>query len=118
MLKLTKYEKNSYVDGKKISEKGLSPVFIIKADSNNILRIETNYNINNLDLVVGKIDITKYITDISYEDVNGWITLIDSDFKVVLNRVKNEYNILLNLETNEFELENIYIIDESVKFEK
>lgn len=115
---MTKYEKNSYVDGKKISEKGLSPVFIIKADSNNILRIETNYNINNLDLVVGKIDITKYITDISYEDVNGWITLIDSDFKVVLNRVKNEYNILLNLETNEFELENIYIIDESVKFEK
>lgn len=42
-VQIGQYEKNSYVDGKKISEKGLSPVFIIKADSNIVLRIETLY---------------------------------------------------------------------------
>ena len=100
-------------DGKKKS----GSAFCISFKIDNIhLGIETTYDKKWLEelKINDKKDISKYISDISYEDEKGWNSLITGNYNCLINRIKNNifvleftcdteecgeyYNILLNEE--------------------
>ncbi len=88
--------------------------FIIKNDiqleietkiSNNIL---SNMNINN------HLDINKYITDIEYQDENGYTTLIHEKYYSLLTRInEKDFNIKFKIESNDINIK----VDEVIKGE-
>ena len=80
-------------DGKKRNGSG----FCISFKINNILLgLETTYDKKWLEelKINDKKDISKYISDISYEDEKGWISLITGNYKCLINRIKNNIFLL------------------------
>lgn len=61
-----------------------------------------------------KIDIKRYISDITFEDEKGWISIYDGEFECSVTRIdKKRFNI--NLHTNAYDLDekfNIFIDDD------
>ena len=106
-------EYNVTQDGKK--RNGRAPFISFKFD-NIILGLETIYDKNWLEelKINDKKDISKYISDIPYEDEKGWISLRTGNYSCFITRVRNNifvfelkcedeecgeyYNILLNEE--------------------
>lgn len=106
-------EYNVTQDGKK--RNGSAPFISFKLDSI-ILGLETIYDKKWLeDLKINdKKDISKYITDITYEDKEGWLSIVIGNYDCFITRVRNNifvfelkceseecgeyYNILLNEE--------------------
>lgn len=79
-------------------------LFISFKFGNIYLGLETVYDKNWLkELKMNdKKDISKYISDITYEDEKGWISLITGKYKCFINRVKDNIFIFeLNCETEE-----------------
>ena len=101
------------LDGKKRSGSAFCISFKI---DNILLGIETTKDKKWFEelKINDKKDISKYISDISYEDEKGWISLITGNYNCLINRIKNNifvleftcdteecgeyYNILLNEE--------------------
>lgn len=97
-------------DGKK--REGISPIIYFKYDKFDV-RVETVYNQKCLNEMQYNtiVDITKYISDISYEDEKGSKSLIYSNYSCKLNKLENKlFNIELicNYEEKEEKLQ-IYI---------
>ncbi len=57
-----------------------------------------------------KVDITRYLTDITYEDNNGWISIIIGNYTCYITRI-NEKNFILNfyVDYDDFDVLNITI---------
>ena len=57
-----------------------------------------------------KVDITRYLTDITYEDNNGWISIIIGNYTCYITRI-NEKNFILNfhVDYDDFDILNITI---------
>ena len=83
--------------------KGISLHIVFKLN-NILLGIETNYDkkwLENLNTNDRK-DISKYVTDITYEDENGWISLITGNYKCYISKVKNNiFTFEINCEAEE-----------------
>ena len=91
---------------------GKSPFICFKC--NNIyIGIETIYDKILLDEMAlnTKKDITEYITDITYEDEKGWISLISySNHKCILNKISDKLfkiELICNYEDTEEKIEII-----------
>ena len=88
-------------DGKK--RKGSAP-FISFKFNNIILGIETIYDKKWIEELQqnDKKDVTKYISDITYEDKKGWISLITGNYRCYICKVSdNAFSIEFNCEAEE-----------------
>lgn len=86
-----------------IDRDGYSP-FISFKYTNLCIGIETNYDKNWLKELKQnfKEDISKYISDITYEDEKGWISLINGNYKCFISKVEdNIFTTELRCETQE-----------------
>ena len=55
-------------------------------------------------------DVSQYISDVTYEDEKGWISLITWDYECIITKIdKNEYKLHFSILSNEFEELNIKI---------
>ena len=55
-------------------------------------------------------DVSQYLSDITYEDEKGWISLITWDYKCAITKTaKNEYKLQFNILSNEIEKLDIKI---------
>ena len=81
-------EYNVTQDGKK--RNGSAPFISFKFD-NVFLGLETIYDKKWLEelKIYDKKDISKYITDIIYEDEKGWISLITGNYNCFITKTKN-----------------------------
>jgi len=81
-------EYNVTQDGKK--RNGSAP-FISFKFGNIILGLETIYDKKWLEELKpnDKKDISKYISDIAYEDEEGWISLVTGNYKCFISKVEN-----------------------------
>lgn len=61
-----------------------------------------------------KKDITKYITDITYEDKKGWISLIISEYTCSITRIDN-YNFKIEMNINSKDDNIIIKTNETIK---
>ncbi len=86
-------EYNVTQDGKK--RHGCAPSISFKFD-NIILGLETIYDKKFLEKleINDKKDISKYISDITYEDEKGWISLITGISKCFINKVEKNIFVL------------------------
>lgn len=81
-----------------------SALFISFKFDNIVLRLETVYDKKWLEelKINDKKDISKYISDITYEDEKGWISLITGISKCFINRIDNNKFLLeFNCEAEE-----------------
>lgn len=101
--------------GKKI--KGIAPFITFNIKDNILIGIETripkemleNTNLNE------KINIKQYLTDITYEDEKGWLSLITGKYDCDIARIGDSYfKIELCIESEETEKINI-IIDTNIE---
>ena len=82
----------------------------------NYVRIETVYDMKLIkELEIGKeTDITSYVSDIDYQDKDGWVSLIPGPHKCSLTRVDEEsYRVILSSYFEDFDI-NIEL-DEIIK---
>ena len=91
---------------------GISPIIHFKGDDF-FLWVETIYDKDwlsemNLDTIT---DISKYISDIAYEDEKGWLSLSYGNYSCTLNKLENKlFNIELICKCEEAEeIYEIYI---------
>lgn len=83
--------------------KGESPIITLTKDQIYI-RLETTYDKNLFSkLIIGnKADISDSISDISYEDKDGWISLIYGYHKCIVERINDKvFNFKLDCITDE-----------------
>ena len=112
-------EYNVTQDGKK--RNGSAP-FISFKFNNTILGLETIYDKKWFEelKINDKKNISKYISDITYEDEKGWISLITGNYKCFINKIdNNKFVVELNCETEECgEYYNISVNEEiEINFE-
>lgn len=94
-----KYEKKKFDN----IIKGESPIITLTKDQIYI-RLETTYDKNLFSkLIIGnKVDISDSISDISYEDKDGWISLIYGYHKCIVERINDKvFNFKLDCITDE-----------------
>jgi len=111
-----KFNVNSKVEGIKKSRSGEAPFIQFNINNNIFIGIETTYPKDWLsDLQVGaKINFSNYLSDITYEDFEGWQSLIMGKYECELLKKDNEiYNVKLIVESDEFE-KLIIKIDEDI----
>lgn len=77
------------------TKKGVSPFISFKC-KNTYIGIETTYDKEQLInmQINNKADITKYISDITYEDEKGWISLICNKYNCYLKKIGNHHFII------------------------
>lgn len=86
------------INQNRIKRTGLSPFISFKIDDK-IIGIETVYDkklIENLN-IDKLVDITKYITDITFEDNEGWLSLIHGKYNCSICK-KDKKTLYLELE--------------------
>lgn len=117
LIKASFGEYNVNQNGKKRNGKA---AFISYKLGNIYLGLETVYDKNWLkELKINdKKDISNYISDITYEDEKGWISLITGTYKCFVNRIENNIFVFeFNCEFEECgEYYNI-LVDEKVKMD-
>lgn len=110
--KIVRENFETILSGKKIN--GIAPFIEFNIKNNTLIGIETrlpkeileNMNINE------KIDISKCLTDITYEDEKGWISIITGKYNCYLTRISNNsFKIELEIDSKELEKINININD-------
>ena len=115
-FKLTYGRYSVYQDGKR--REGESPIVLFRFDDI-LIRIETTYDktwIENLKINEEQ-DITKYLSDISYEDKNGWCSIKTGFYSCTLTRLEdNLYNVELKCKCVECGEEFDIFICENIKF--
>ena len=96
-----------------IERSGKSPYIAFKFN-NTIIGLETVYDkewLKELNINDRK-NINKYITDITYEDEDGWISLITYKYESSIERLKdNLFNIELKCDYNDILVNENVIID-------
>lgn len=84
---------------------GIAPCIFFQCDDDVYIGVETLYDIKwikELELNT-MIDITKYISDITYEDKSGWMSLVVGEHSCLLSRIgDNEVYIDLKYKGEEF----------------
>ena len=94
---------------------GSAPIILFKFD-NNLIRLETTYDKKYLEELNtnDKKDINKYISDITYEDENGWVSLITGNYNSFITKVRNNKFVFeLKCEAEECgEYYNIFLKEE------
>lgn len=96
---------------------GIAPFIEFKLDDN-YLGVEFTFSkdmFNNLK-IGEKTNIKKYISDITYEDENGWITINDGDYDCDIKRIDEtnfhiDFHVLGNFEDDEYDI----TIDDDIK---
>ena len=88
LIKVSFGEYSVIQDGKK--RKGSAPFLSFKFD-NILFGIETTYDKTWLEelKINDKKDISKYISDVTYEDEKGWISLITGIYKCLIYKIEN-----------------------------
>lgn len=89
---------------------GIAPFLEFKLDDN-YLGLEFTFSkdmFNNLK-IGEKTNIKKYISDITYEDENGWITINDGDYDCNIERIDEsnfyiDFYVLANFEDEEYNI--------------
>lgn len=102
---------NSYNDNVLSKRTGKSPIILFTIDEIYI-EIETTYSKEMFESMKldKKEDITKYISDITYEDNKGWISIINGEYTCYLIRKnENNFQIILDSKSDEFEKLDIRI---------
>lgn len=98
--------------------KGISPFIKFNLENNIFIGIETCFSkqqIENMKLNE-KTNIKQYITDIIYEDENGWISIIIEEYDCDLTKINaNEFKIEFFVNFEEDEKYNI-AIDTNIEF--
>lgn len=108
-------EYNVTQDGKK--RNGSAPFISFKFD-NGLLGLETIYDKKWLEELKmnNKKDIGKYISDITYEDEKGWISLITGNYNCFITKVKNNvFALEFSCETEEYDEHYKIILNEEVE---
>ena len=85
-------------DNNKIN--GVSPTISFNIENNIFIEIETTIynNIYNKFNFNTKTNITKYISDITYKDKDGWISLITENYNCTITKTnKNKFEIELHI---------------------
>ena len=82
-----------------VKKEGVSPIIKLLVEDKILIRIET---ILSKDILLplenhSSIDISRFITDISYEDEDGWTSIITGLSTAKLIKENNKYNIELNV---------------------
>ena len=94
---------------------GSAPIITFKID-NILIRLETTYDKKYLEELNtnDKKDISKYISDITYEDENGWISLITGNYNCFITKYRNNKFVFeLKCEAEECgEYYNIFLKEE------
>ena len=104
-------------DGKK--RNGSAPFISFRFD-NVLLGLETIYDKKWLKelKISNKTDISKYISDITYEDEKGWISLITGNYNCFINKVENnKFVIEFRCETEECGEYYRILLNEEVKID-
>lgn len=94
---------------------GSAPIITFKID-NILIRLETTYDKKYLEelKINDKKDISKYISDITYEDENGWVSLITGNYNCFITKYRNNKFVFeLKCEAEECgEYYNIFLKEE------
>ena len=94
---------------------GSAPIITFKID-NILIRLETTYDKKYLEELNtnDKKDINKYISDITYEDENGWVSLITGNYNCFITKYRNNKFVFeLKCEAEECgEYYNIFLKEE------
>lgn len=101
------------------SIKGIGLYICFKYDISSV-GIEMTYDLRDIKIlkVNSTIDITDYVSDITFEDENGWLSLILGDFVCLLTkREKDLVNIELKYKGEECSINFDIYINEDVKIE-
>ena len=109
-IKITWGNFNAQVAGKKIE--GLAPFIQYNIENKIYIGIEFVFSKEMFESVeLNKmININNYISDIIYEDKNGWISLIISKYNCNITRINQDtFKLELSLESNEFDINSIEI---------
>ncbi len=102
-------------DGKK---RNGSALFISFKFDNTILGLETIYDKKWLkELKINdKKDISKYISDITYEDEKGWISLITGNYNCFITKTKNNmFALEFSCEAEEYDEHYKILLNEEVE---
>lgn len=98
--------------------KGESPIITLTLVEDRIrIRIETTYDRNLFTkLNVGKqVDISDSLSDISYEDKKGWISLVYGYHKCIVERInKKTFNFKLNCIADECNENYTILVNENI----
>ena len=102
-------------DGKK--RNGSAPFISFKFD-NGILGLETIYDKKWFEelKINDKKDISKYISDITYEDEKGWVSLITGNYNCFVTKTNNNmFSLELSCEAEEFGEHYKILLNEEVE---
>ena len=101
---------SSTLMGKKIN--GISPFIKFNINDSILIGLELIFSKEMFmeTPINEKVDITRYLTDITYEDNNGWISIIIGNYTCYITRI-NEKNFILNfhVDYDDFDILNITI---------
>ncbi len=92
--------------------KGIAPFIKFNIEDNLFIGLETRLSKEMLEKISfnEKINIKKYITDITYEDAKGWISIITGKYDCYISRMnENNFKIEFYIESEEIEEININI---------
>lgn len=96
-------------------ENGISPFITFNIADNLSIGIETMISSEKLNSIENSevVNLDKYITDIIYEDENGWVSIVDSKYSCILSRTMgNIFLIKFSVDFEEQEKLNIIINSE------
>ena len=113
-VKITENNYEVTQDNKK--RNGIAPFIQFKCE-NTLIGIETNYDKKMIEEMNENMptDITRYITDITYEDEKGWVSLINGDYDAILEKKENTiFNIKFNCVAEECDEKFNIKIDENI----
>lgn len=113
IVKVTFGNVDAFVMGEKV--KGLSPFISFNIEDNIFLGIETVISKEMLEKINinERINMNSYLTDFTYEDEKGWISMIDGNYNFEIVRLSiNSFQIKFNIDY--LDQENINICIDSI----
>ncbi len=112
-VKITWGNFESVLDKEKV--KGIAPFITFNIDNNTFIGIETSLSKEKLKSINTKLNINKYITDVTYEDEKGWLSIINGKYDCSITRVDEDvFKIDLNVLSEELDEINI-VIEENLE---
>ena len=101
-----------------VKEEGLAPIIRFIINNKITIDLELIYSIDkfkNLE-INKKIDLNKYLVDVSYEDNSGWMPVYNDSISIYLTRLnENEFHIDFKLKYNDFGEKINIIINDNLK---
>lgn len=94
---------------------GIAPFIQFNIDDKVLIGLEFSLSKEMLEKlkINKKININQYISDVTYEDEKGWVSLITWKYDCVITRInKVQFRLEFEILSNEFETININIVDD------